>query len=240
MSWKRILAVGCSHGEYIDTSAADAVVKMREAYKPHTVVHLGDNFDFACLRSGARQNPEDSDNTIEPDLTPGFQFLERLRPTHYTWGNHEDRVNQLAGHWNARVATLGGYIRDDIRRFCVKRKITTLETWDNRSWFRFGNYKWGHGTLFGVNYLKDSARAFGNCVVVHAHHPGIATADRDDGVRALSPGCLRTIDSAGYAKARRATLGWGLGFVWGEYNDETAVLWLHSQPTGQKEWRLPA
>lgn len=239
MSWKRILAVGCSHGEFIDTDAAKAIIRFKDAWKPHTRVHLGDAFDFSCLRSGARRDPEDPDNDQLPDLEPGFRFLEAFDTTHYIWGNHEDRVNGFADHWNARMATLGTYIRNDILSFCRRRRMIVKSTWDNRTWFQFGNYKWGHGTLFGVNYLKDSARAFGNCVVVHAHHPGIATAERDDGARALSPGCLRTFDSAGYAKSRKATLGWGLGFVWGEYNDDEAVLWLHSQPTGQKEWRLP-
>lgn len=237
--WKKILAVGCSHGEFIDWNAANAVLKFREKFKPDTIVHLGDAFDFACLRSGARANPEDSDNVNAPDLGPGFEFLERLDPTHYVWGNHEARVSDFAEHWNARYSTLGSYIREDIRRFSRKHGILVKENWDNRTWFQFGNYKWGHGTLFGVNYLKDSARAFGNCVVVHAHHPGIATAERDDGVRALSPGCLRTIETASYAKSRKATLGWGHGFIWGEYNETQAMLWLHSQPPGQKEWRLP-
>ena len=50
-------------------------------------------------------------------------------------------------------------------------------------------------------------------MVEHAPRPGIATAERDDGVRAYSPGCLRSFESDGYAKARASTLAWGHGVV---------------------------
>lgn len=229
---KRVLAVGCSHGDYIDPVAEAGVLEFKRRWKPHTTVHLGDAWDFACLRTGARGNSEDVDRGRDPrpDMDRAASFIRELRPTHFLFGNHEARVVELAGHWCARTATLAKVVYAEIVDALGAVKCEFRDQWDMRTWFRFGDFKFLHGTLFGSYYLRDTARALGNVVVAHAHRPGIATAERDDGVRAYSPGCLRSVESAGYAKARASTLAWGHGVVWGEYDDKHAHLWLY-QPT---------
>jgi hypothetical protein len=239
--WKRIMAVGCSHGEYIDPRAAEAVIAFSDRWKPETLIHLGDAWDFACLRTGARSNPDDPDNATEisADMDSGFSFLRALGPTHLCFGNHEDRVVQLSRHWKAATKFLACRVLGDIESFCSRNHVEVLESWGNTSWLRFGDYRFGHGVFFGGGFLKKTAAAFGRTVVAHAHHPGVMTAERDDGAQCYSVGCLRTAETAGYAKSRAATLAWGHGFVWGEYTDDKAVLWLHCQPPNIKEWRLP-
>ena len=239
--WVPILAVGCSHGHLIDHHAAANVLRFKSRYKPKIVVHLGDAFDFAALRSGAVGNEHDADNAVDigADVTDGLEFLEALAPTHYCYGNHEDRLNTFAEHWSARSRLTGTTLKERIRKG-LPSKTVLLDRWDQTAWFTFGGVRFGHGAYFGSNFLRQSADAFGNCVVAHAHHPGIATGGRLDHPRALSVGCLRTIQSAGYAKARRATLAWGHGFVWGEVCEDDAALWLHAEPGDNQVWRLPA
>ena len=238
--WVTILAVGCSHGNLIDTDAAENVLRFRWSYEPKIVVHLGDAFDFTALRGGAVGNPGDTDNAvpISDDVEDGLAFLRELEPTHLCYGNHEDRLNTLEEHWNARHRHLGSELKRQIREGLPGTKI--LERWDQTSWLTFGGVRFGHGAYFGRNFLAQSADAFGNCVVAHAHHPGIATGGRLDHPRAMSVGCLRTIATASFAKARRATLSWGHGFVWGEVCEDDAALWLHAEPGDRKVWRLPA
>lgn len=239
--WKRVLAIGCSHGHFIDTKAAENVLRFRwGAFKPDVVVHLGDAVDLASLRSGARHDPEDTDNTfsLEDDIGDGLAFLKELQPTHFCYGNHEDRLNWMANHWHARHHTLGRALKRQLHEGLGKAQI--MENWDQSAWFKFGDTLFGHGIFFGRSFLQQSADSFGKCVVAHAHHPGSAQGQRIDHPTALSVGCLRTIKSATYAKDRRATLAWGHGFVWGEFCDTTAQLWLHSVPDDCKEWRLPA
>lgn len=238
---KRIMALGCSHGEYIDPVAEKGVLAFRERWKPHTVVHLGDAWDFACLRTGARGNSEDVDRgrPLDPDADRAAEFLRRLRPTHFLAGNHEIRVVELAEHWCARTSALAKRVLDEMQTTLEDLRCTYRMTWDLRTFFTFGDYKFLHGTLFGAYYLRDTARALGNCVIAHAHRPGMATAERDDSARAYSPGCLRTVESAGYARARASTLAWGHGVVWGEYNDKFAQLWLHQpSPAESTGWRV--
>lgn len=240
--WTPILAVGCSHGHLIDPDAAENILRFRwGGFNPKVVVHLGDAFDFTSLRSGAVGNPHDGDNAvdIDADVEDGLDFLRELEPTHYCYGNHEDRLNTFESHWNARYQHTGRTIKAAIRKELAKG-VRILETWDQTSWFTFGGVRFGHGVYFGANFLRQSADAFGNCVIAHAHHPGFATGGRLDHPRALSVGCLRTIQTAGFAKARRATLAWGHGFVWGEFCDTDAALWVHAEPGDRKVWRLPS
>lgn len=237
--WKKILAVGCSHGHYIDTNAADNVLRFRWAWKPDTVVHLGDAVDLAALRTGALGNPEDPDNTVDigEDIDDGLAFLKELEPTHYCYGNHEDRLNSFATHWSARRRELGQHLKSRLHSGLPKTQI--LDRWDQTAWFKFGDTLFGHGIFFGRSFLAQSADSFGKCVVAHAHHPGTAQGVRLDHPTATSVGCLRTIETARYAKDRRATLAWGHGFVWGYYNDTKAQLWLHNAGTEPGAWVLP-
>ena len=239
--WKRILAVGCSHGQYIDTHAAEQILRFRWGdFNPDVVVHLGDAVDLAALRTGAKHDPEDPDNVVDinEDIEDGLSFLRDLNPTHYCYGNHEDRLNKMATHWNSRDKELGRRLKSQLHGGLPK--TTILETWDQRSWFKYGDTRFGHGIFFGRGFLGQSADSFGNCVVAHAHHPGVATGVRIDHPRATSVGCLRTIGTASYAKDRRATLAWGHGFVWGYFNETKAQLWLHAESDDTSgEWKLP-
>lgn len=73
--WKRLLAVGCSHGIHADSRAIEAVIKFREDYKPETCVHLGDFCDTAAFRAGARGTNDESE-PIQPDVDGGLDFLK--------------------------------------------------------------------------------------------------------------------------------------------------------------------
>lgn len=234
------MAVGCSHGEFIDPAAEAGVLEFRRRWKPHVLVHLGDAWDFACLRTGARGASEDVDRgrPLDPDANRAVDFLGKLEPTHFLFGNHEIRVVELAAHWCARTAALARRVLDEMVSTLRGLHCAYRDTWDMRTHYTFGGYKFLHGTLFGAYYLRDTARALGNCVIAHAHRPGIAPAERDDMARAYSPGCLRSIESAGYARARASTLAWGHGVVWGEFDDKSAQLWLHQpNPAEATRWR---
>jgi hypothetical protein len=110
----------------------------------------------------------------------------------------------------------------------------------DRSWFTLGGFRWGHGILFGENFLRDTAEAFGNTVVAHAHRAGMASGRTKDNPVCLSPGTLADAASMDYALRRRGTLAWSHGIVFGEYTDTTAQLYVHQWPQHEQTWNLPS
>lgn len=238
--WKRFLVCSCSHGEYQDDAAVNAFLKFKNRWKPHITSHNGDCFDFAALRTGAVTNALDSDYSkdIGVDVSKGLEFLTRLEPQWYTFGNHEARLMHLAVSSSATLRMAAQHILGEIDKRCQKLHVDVKREWSIYNYFMLGNYKVFHGVLFGHNYIAKSAAAFGNCIVGHGHAAGVATSSRSDNATAYSVGCLRTVETADYAKARPATFGWSQGWCWGEFCDDRAVVWLHTQPPNT-EWRLP-
>lgn len=235
--WKRILAFGCSHGKAIRPDARAAIVEMRRRWKPDTCIHLGDWADMTAFRSGAKGTRDES-APILPDIDSGLRFIEEAGCNMVMAGNHEDRIFRLAHHHNAIIAECANYTMKRIAETLAGLDCVWVDKWP--SWRTFGGVKFGHGTLWNENYLRDTAEAYGATVVAHAHRAGVATGRRDDNPQCFGVGTLAALsaEEMGYSKARRSTLAWSAGFVCGEYCDDKAQLWLHDN--GQRtEWRLP-
>jgi predicted phosphodiesterase len=235
--WKKVMAVGCSHGALVDPIALQAVLKFRHSFKPHTMIHLGDWCDTACFRAGARGTPDES----EPlDVAMGLEHLEQLEPDVVLQGNHEDRVYRLATHHNELVRTAAEMTLQLMEKTICKDLKAKLIRYDgNAQGYMLGGYRYMHGTMFNENCARDHSEAYGNTVFAHAHRPALATGRRSDSPMGYCVGWLGDVDKAGYAKTRRSTLGWGQGFVWGYYRGEQSNLWLHKHPRGQSSWILP-
>ena len=116
--WKKWMAVSCSHGDHIDPEARDAVLRFKEQFRPHTIVHLGDFIDAAAARSGAMNDPNASDRaaSVAEDLSAGVDFLQELRPNHILYGNHEDRLFRLANSPNALAAHAATLVIQEIEK----------------------------------------------------------------------------------------------------------------------------
>jgi len=236
--WKKIMAIGCSHGRYIDPAAAKAVLEFRQRFKPHRMIHLGDFIDATALRSGARGTADEAD-PIPPDVEGGLDFLDKLEPTDILNGNHEDRCWKLRHHFNAIVAFCATKIVEEIEEKAKKFKTTIVPYSGIEQCVKIGGYRYMLGVFYNVIHVRDHAEAFGNCVFAHAHRAGMAKGRRSDSPNGYCVGTLTKRAALEYAKARRATLAWSQGFVWGYYTDERSVLWLHEQPHGLDEWVLP-
>ena len=236
-SWKKLLAVGCSHGDRANGKSLEAVLRFRKEWKPDTVIHLGDFVDTTAFRSGAKGTSDESKG-VAPDIECGLDFLRKLRPNVLTLGNHEWRLWRLAGHYNAIVAGLAVKVIGEINDLCASMKCEVVQDeWKRHK--QIANYKFFHGWYFNENACRDHAEAFGNCVFAHTHRTGMQKGRRDDSPTGYCVGTLCDIPAMDYASSRRATLGWSSGFVWGVYTNDRAVLWLHEQPEGLDTWVLP-
>lgn len=237
-SWKKLFAVGCSHGGLIDPVARKAVLTAKERWKPHKTIHLGDFVDTAAFRAGAKGTSDESE-PVSPDFEAGLLFLKDLGANLIFNGNHEIRLWRLANHHNAIISELSKNLVERIETRAKLNKAEFVADWGMRSWRKLGNYSFGHGYIFSENACRDHAESHGNVVHAHTHRAGMAKGRRDDNPSGYCVGTLMDINSADYAQSKRSTLAWTQGFVWGEYCDSQAVIWLHEQPYGSKEWVFP-
>jgi predicted phosphodiesterase len=240
--YRRFLAVGCSHGKYADPTAIEAVLKMRQAWiagKDDLVVHLGDWCDTTAFRSGARGTSDESE-PVAPDIDGGIQFLKKLRPTHVLDGNHEDRIPRLFGSNNAVIAYAAHQATNFIDESFLKigcRRIPYAGVFQKLC---FGNVTFTHGTIYNENSARDMAEMYGgNVIFAHTHRSQMGEGRT---IKESSGFCVGTLTSRGsmeYSKARRATLGWRQGMVYGEIGDKDSACWLLTRSEFQNEWRLP-
>jgi hypothetical protein len=237
-NWKRFMAVGCSHGDKIDANAAAAVLRFKELWRPETTAHLGDFIDTAAFRSGA-VGSNDEYTPIAPDIDAGLQFLDKLRPTILLNGNHEIRLWRLRNNHNAIVSDCANRIISSIETKAAALGALYVREWGIHAHVMLGDYKLMHGYLFSENACRDHAEAHGNVIHAHTHRAGVQKGRRDDCPTGYCVGTLSNVPAMEYASVRRSTLSWSGGLVWGEYCDDRLVCWLHEQPQGQVEWRLP-
>lgn len=242
MAWKRLLAVGCSHGHLADKTALDAVLRFKRRWKPHFTIHLGDFLDMTAFRAGAAGTNDESADP-RPDVSSGLVFLDRLRPNVILCGNHEDRLWRLRNSQKAIIATLSDCIIREIETVAkgCKAKIVPYVY---KQAFDLADIRFMHGALWNEQCVRDTAEAYappnGAVVFAHSHRAGMSRGRRSDGPLGFNTGTLIDIKQAEYAKVRRATLGWSQGFVWGVFNEERkqSTLWLHDE--GQRgQWHLP-
>jgi hypothetical protein len=234
------MALGCTHGDLLDRDAFAAVMAFKDRWKPETRVHLGDVCDYAAFRSGAKGSKDEAVQ-LGPDVEAGARVIREYAPTHVLIGNHDERVWKLASHHNAIIAMAAGAVRTEFLRVCDEVGARVVDHYDiNRSYITLGDTKFLHGFMFNEMAIRDHAEHFGKCIFAHLHRAGIQTARRSDHAVGMCVGTLANVAAMDYAKARRATAAWSLGFAWGEYNDEICYANLCHAPQGQAgAWRLP-
>ncbi len=236
-NWKRILFVGCSHGAHLSENTEKAVLKFICNFKPQARVHLGDFIDLGAFRQGATDS--EMGDGVQPDCEAGLSFLEKIKATHILCGNHEARVFRELNSKNAVRSFAAGKVVEAINDTAKRLRANPVPYTGVWQAIQFGNYKAMHGTMFSENATRDHAEAFGNVVHAHTHRASVAKGRRLDNPTGYCVGTLADIPCMDYAANRRSTLSWSSGLVWGEYCDTEAVLWLHEQPRGLTEWRLP-
>lgn len=242
--WKRFLAVGCSHGHLADRRLLKGVLKFRDRWKPHKIVHLGDAIDLACLREGAYGSADDAMDP-EGDLQDGLAFIEQLRPNVWHLGNHEARLTRLMESPRAILAALAARVYEDIEAQAARLKCDLVPYRFQEGWRSpFGNdCLTGHGYMVNEMALRDHAEAVctGNAtkvIIAHIHRVSQHEGRRRDHPTGYCVGWLGDPGLAHYAAQRRATMSWSRGFAWGEYCDTETQVWL-AKETNSGQIRLP-
>ena len=233
-SWKRFMALGCSHGMYADPRAVDGILRFRDRFKPHEVIHLGDFTDLSAFMSSGKDG-----DAVEPDVAGGLNFLHDLRPTVVLAGNHEARLWREVHSSDEVYAGYAMRLIKDIEEHCQKRKAKYFPytgIWQN---YKLANFTFTHGTIYNETAARDMAEMYGNVIFAHTHKVSRATGRRIDSPTGISVGTLTRRACLDYANTRRSTLGWGQGFVFGYYDENRLIPWVHEQPHDCETWILP-
>lgn len=220
---KRWLAVSCSHGHLMSKSAAEHVLKFANEYRPHKTFHLGDFIDLDCFRSGAIRSGEGRD--LVNDLIDGFNFVEQLKPSTIFYGNHEDRLFRILSESKSELIRFAAAdVASRIQQMASRLRAEVVPysgTGSTECWRLLGGTAFGHGIMYNEQAARDHAEMLGRPVVFGHVHKILRQAGRCPGApEGVSIGCLANIPAMSYAKSRRATAAWDLGFAYGEYTDK--------------------
>ena len=237
--YERFLAVSCSHGKYADPTALDAVLKMRDKWKPEICVHLGDWCDTTAFRSGAAGTSDEAE-PVAPDIDGGIAFLQQLRPTHVLDGNHEDRIPRMLHSTNALVAYAASKATEYIDKAFLKIGCRRIPYDGVFQKYVVGDVTFTHGTIYNENSARDMAEMYGGKVIFgHTHRSQMGEGRTIKESTGFCVGTLTRRGSMEYSKSRRATLGWRQGLVYGEIGAKDSAVWLATRGEFDKEWRLP-
>ena len=220
--WTRFLCCSCTHGSEADPRALDAILRLRDAWKPQFVAHLGDAIDARALRSGARKDSDSADHAADlaDDLMQGLAFLRELRPNLYLWGNHEQRLVELAESPNAVLSyaagSVMGRIEDEMAK--IKCQIIPYAGVHKSGMFMLGDTALTHGSVYNVSAARDMAEMYGMSVIFgHTHRVAMESARTHAKAIGYNIGCGIKLD-IGYSANRRQTLGWRHAAAFGVFN----------------------
>jgi len=235
--WKRFIALGCNHGNLADQSALKEVLAFKERWKPDTTMHLGDCYDLAALRTGAKGTSDESVSIMD-DFNAGTSFLRDLRPNYFFLGNHSSRLYKLQNHHNAIISHCAGQVIGDINDLAKDLKFKIIPYDIDMGWRKFGDCDFGHGYMFNMAAIRDHAEMRGKCVIAHLHRVGQEPGRRSDHPVGYCVGALCDISRMDYAKTQRSRTAWSQGFAWGEYCDTETVVRLERR-CNSGAWRMP-
>jgi predicted phosphodiesterase len=220
--WQKFLCVSCTHGAEADPRALDAMLRLREAWKPDFVLHLGDAIDARALRSGARKDSDSADHgaDLADDLMQGLAFLRELKPDVYLFGNHESRLTELAHSPNAvlsyAASSVLSRIEDEMGK--INCRIIPYAGVHKSGMFMLGDTGFTHGAMYNVSAARDTAEMVGHSVVMgHTHRVAMESARIHNRAVGYNIGCGIKLD-IGYSSIRRQTLGWRHAACFGSFN----------------------
>jgi len=246
--WRRLLVVSCSHAKYVDPIAWDAVMTMKERYKPDTILHLGDFIDLSSLMGNGAGTGNDGDE-ITPDIDTGLTHLRQLmkgcKDSYILCGNHEDRAWKLTHSKNAVTAYCAHKIINAIEDTAKALNARLIPYSGIEQMVDIADIGFTHGTIYNEMSARDMATAYCNgrrrkVVFGHTHKVAIASAKTYSGGTGYNVGTLTARGSLEYAKNRPSTWAWTQGFLWGEYcyNLNQSSLQITQRAHGEA-WRLP-
>jgi len=188
MPTTRVLTFGCVHAQHHDPAAIEWLLARIKEYRPHTIVHLGDQMEAIAASKWA--DAKESTVTLEEEFRISDRILGAIRKTAprgcslvFLPGNHDanleaiDRVPKLLRTlttWRTPHTLPGGEV--------VNRELPTH--WRvpceylycrKRGVFRVGQVTFAHGFECGLSSDETQSIKLGNpsglFISAHTHRP---------------------------------------------------------------------
>jgi hypothetical protein len=218
---KAFSIVGDTHGDLIDPVMEAKFFDWLSDYKPKIRIHAGDVFDFRPLRSGA--SLEEKQESMSADLEAGMSFIERYfkggEEKHLLWGNHDDRLFELAQGGDGVLRDHARKLLKDIQVVLKKLNVKTLPYDARNGILRIGHLQVIHGYHAGVGAARQHAMVYGNVMFGHTHTQDCCPVPCAHGpAMAMGIGCLSFIDM-GYNRRQTNKLRHQQGWIYGSLFD---------------------
>jgi predicted phosphodiesterase len=156
----KILICPDTHSQFCDESALQVLLDFRDDWKPTKTVHLGDLVDCEAISSF----PSDNAMPLDEEFAIAEDHLDRIRPTHYLQGNHEERIER-PGLVNKSIRNLLAVDRN----LHLEARGIAWKPYGPMEWFEFGKMKMMHGNYCGEYAAKQHAMAYGCVCFGHTH-----------------------------------------------------------------------
>lgn len=220
-----------THSPFEDKRAWKLAMKIMRAFKPHTLVHLGDLADCYAVSSHSKDPTRvlqlDEELSAVRKLRAEMDSLGAKRKV-FIEGNHEDRLRRYLQDKAPELFTLIG--TDNLLEL-------TENDWEfvpYRETARVGKLHITHDTAQGGKY--STARAldtFQHSVVIGHHHAmqyfveGDATGKYRVGAQF---GWLGDVEAVSYMHKIKALRSWSHGIGLGHHDTKTGHVWLVPVP----------
>jgi hypothetical protein len=237
MSWTRFQAGFDIHGDMADPASNRVFFKFAETWKPKIRICGGDLWDFRSLRKGA--NEEERRESLWQDFKAGRDWFHRFRPTHFTLGNHDQRI------WDGlekggTTADLCAELVDKVGEM-VARHETIMFPYDKRKGIVriSAHLKVLHGYFSGNLATRHHALTYGSCLFGHVHTIEEFAVPGLERRVAKACGALCKLDMP-YNSKMPGSLRHANGFAYGVVNSKTGHYHVWQAECVESSWVLPS
>lgn len=228
--WRRVMAVGCSHGDLVHPGIRKQVLAFKAKFAPEVRFELGDLIDTACFRGGAAGTADEAKDPRD-DHAAALRWMSEYEPTHITYGNHDWRLYALRTHPKAIVAALAGNMWDTIVAKAKSLRAKTAPYDIEHGAIELGGTAWLHGMVYNMQAVRDTAEMYGMPIVMaHLHTPQQVEGRTVKATPSFCVGAMADDERLEYGRRKRNSLTHSHGVIFGEVSDSRCKLWLARAP----------
>lgn len=218
----KIVAVADPHSTHVNRRAWNQAIAFIDDYKPDLLVHLGDNWDFASLRSAA--SPEERATSVLEDYKVGEELMRQLFEGRncekvFLWGNHDDRIPQGLHKLDGPKKDLCTMIYEKQTKLIKELGVFDVKFDASQGVFKKGPVSFIHGFYHCENTAKKHAEVYGTVLAGDMHSIQYWRLTRKERTEGFHIGCM--CDKEPDYMARLAgKMRWEHGFAYGVIKDD--------------------